>query len=285
MDEIAPEGDVAEVEEGGAEGAEVQGPPAPDEQTIAVAEQPGLWMPDDPTRMVFHGDGFVFVAQGRSAWVQRLRLPKDDAEVKRVVDHVDAILSFRKIDEAVWWLGELNTPRNLGKRLLALGLERDDPARLTSLTIAEAPAGEAPVEVRKAETQEDWLLGLEIDWEAFGVDEEERELRRREAAEAWPRLEAAGTSTIHLAYVDDEPVGFGRTVYTPHGALMLGGATLPAARGQGVYTSIVHARWREAVARGVPRLIVAAGSDSAPILEGLGFEPMGRVRLFKQRVS
>jgi Acetyltransferase (GNAT) domain len=283
MDEIAPEEDEIQLEE--AEGQEDQGPPAPDEQTIAVAEEPGLWMPDEPTRMVFHADGFVFVSHGRSAWIHRLRLPKDDAEIKRVVDHVDAILSIRKIDEAVWWLGELNTPRNLGKRLLALGLERDDPARLTSLTIAEAPGGEAAVEVRKAETQEDWLQGLEIDWEAFGVDEDERELRRREAAEAWPRIEAAGTSTIHLAYLDDEPVGFGRTVYTPHGALMLGGATLPHARGQGVYTSIVHARWEEAVARGVPRLIVAAGSDSAPILEGLGFEPMGRVRLFKQKVT
>ena len=168
MDEIAPEEDEIQVEE--AEEPEDQGPPAPDEQTIAVAEEPGLWMPDEPTRMVFHGDGFVFVSQGRSAWIHRLRLPKDDAEIKRVVDHVDAILSIRKIDEAVWWLGELNTPRNLGKRLLALGLERDDPARLTSLTIAEAPGGEAAVEVRKAETQEDWLQGLEIDWEAFGVD-------------------------------------------------------------------------------------------------------------------
>ncbi len=283
MDETAPGEQEIQLEE--AQEPAEHGPPVPDEQTIALAEEPGLWMPDEPTRTVFHGDGFAFVSQGRSAWVHRLRLPKDDAEVKRVVSHVDAILSIRKIDEAVWWLGELNTPRNLGKRLLALGLERDDPARLASLTIAEPPGGKATVEVRNAETQEDWLRGLEIDWEAFGVAEDERELRRREAAEAWSRLRADGTSTIHLAYVDDEPVGFGRTAYTPYGALMLGGATLPDARGQGVYTSIVLARWEEAVARGVPRLVVAAGPDSAPILEGLGFEAMGRVRLFRQKVT
>jgi hypothetical protein len=283
MDETGPEEEEIQLDE--VAEAEEHGPPAADDQTIALAEEPGLWTPDEPTRMVFHGDGFAFVSQGRSAWVHRLRLPKDDAEVKRVVSHVDAILSIRKIDEAVWWLGELNTPRNLGKRLLALGLERDDPARLTSLTIAEAPGGEAAVEVRKAETLEDWLQGLEIDWESFAVDVSERELRRREAAEAWPRLLADGTSTIHLAYLDDEPVGFGRTVYTPYGALMLGGATLPHARGQGVYTSIVLARWEEAVARGVPRLVVAAGSDSTPLLEGLGFEAMGRVRLFRQKVT
>ena len=94
-----------------------------------------------------------------------------------------------------------------------------------------------------------------------------------------------GTSTIYLAYLDGEPVGFGRAVFTPHGALLLGGATLPEARGQGVYTSLVHARWEEAVARGVPRLVVSAGPMSAPILERLGFEPIGRVRLFKQKVT
>ena len=60
MDEIAPEEDEIQVEE--AEEAEDQGPPAPDEQTIAVAEEPGLWLPDEPTRMVFHGDGFAFVS-------------------------------------------------------------------------------------------------------------------------------------------------------------------------------------------------------------------------------
>ena len=125
MDEIAPDEDEIQVEE--AEEAEVR-PPAPDEQTIALAEEPGLWLPDEPTRMVFHGDGFAFVSHGRSAWVHRLRLPKDDAEIKRVVDHVDAILSIRKLDEATWWLGELNdAPQISRERLLALGLEPDDP--------------------------------------------------------------------------------------------------------------------------------------------------------------
>jgi GNAT superfamily N-acetyltransferase len=279
MDETVPEEESVELREP----EEIA--PELDERIIAAAEEPGLWMPDEPTRTVFHGDGFTFVSQGRSAWVHRLRLPRDDAEIKRVVNHVDAILSIQGIDEAVWWLGELTTPRNLGKRLLALGLERDEPARLTSLTLAKAPAGEPAVEVRQAETLEDWMLGLELDWECFEIDEAERELRRREAAEAWPGLKADGTSTIHLAYLDDEPVGFGRTVFTPFGALMLGGATLPSARGKGVYTSLVHARWDEAAARGVSRLLVAAGPESTPILERLGFEQMGRLRLFRQKVT
>ena len=64
----------------------------------------------------------------------------------------------------------------------------------------------------------------------------------------------------------------------------MGGATLPAARGRGVYTSLVHARWDEAVERGVPRLVVSAGPMSAPILERLGFLRLGGVRLLRDRL-
>jgi GNAT superfamily N-acetyltransferase len=265
---------------------EEEAPPPPTDEQIAVAEEPGLWQPDEPTHMVFHGVGFSFVAHGRSAWVHRLRLPEDDDdEVKRVVDHVDAILSIKELEEATWWLGERSTPGYLADYLVELGLEPDDPPEMTSLTIAARPAGEPAVEVRRAETLEDALQALEIDWECFGIAEEERELRRREAAEAWPKLQVDGTLTTYLAYVDDEPVGFGRAIFTRHGVLMLGGATLPDARGQGVYTSLVHARWQQAVDQRVPRLLVSAGPQSAPILESLGFERMGTVRLLRQRVT
>ena len=63
----------------------------------------------------------------------------------------------------------------------------------------------------------------------------------------------------------------------------MGGAVLPDARGRGVYTSLVHARWDEAVERGTPRLVVGAGSMSAPILLKLGFEEIGAIRLLVDR--
>ena len=64
----------------------------------------------------------------------------------------------------------------------------------------------------------------------------------------------------------------------------MGGATLPSARGHGVYTALVHARWDEAVERGTPRIMVSAGAMSAPILERLGFTPVGKVRLLVDRL-
>jgi GNAT superfamily N-acetyltransferase len=255
----------------------------PGEAVIGIAEEPGLWLPAIPERTVFHGEGFSFVSHGRSAWVHRLRLSAD--QVSQRVDHSAAILSNKGLPEATWWVGELSTPDDLAERLVELGLEPDDPAEMTSMTIVERPAGEPEVEVRRVETLDDELQGLEIDWEAFDVPAEERELRRGEAEAAWRTIQADGRQSTFLAYLDDEPVGFGRLVTTPHGALLLGGATLPAARGKGVYTALVHARWREAVGRGVPRLAVAAGPASAPILLGLGFERIGTVRLFRQQAD
>ena len=84
--------------------------------------------------------------------------------------------------------------------------------------------------------------------------------------------------------MDGEPAGFARAVFTPAAAILMGGSTLPWARGRGVYTSLVHARWRDTVERGVPRIVVSAGPMSAPILERLGFEPIGTVRLLRDRL-
>src|SRR5579871_6324041 len=169
-------------------------PSGPTEDTIAIAEEPSIWLPDEPTRMVFRGDGFTFVSSGRMAWVQQLRLRRNDLDGwRRVVEHVDAILELRKIPEAQWWLGQLTTPRNLAKHLLELGLEKDRPSRMTTMSIARQPDGDAAVEVRQALTKEDWQQALEIDWEAFRVPADERVVRRRDLAEAWPRLVADGT--------------------------------------------------------------------------------------------
>jgi GNAT superfamily N-acetyltransferase len=204
--------------------------------------------------------------------------------VEGAVDDVRSLLRARGLDEVTWWVGERSTPPGLAARLEALGLEPDDPPMMTTLTIEHEPAGAPVVDVRRVESLEDYLTALEIDWEAFDVATAERRERRPAARAAWPLIVADGRSSVYLAYVDGRPVGFGRAVFAPWAALLLGGATLPEARGRGVYTALVHARWRETVARGVPRIVVSAGPMSAPILQRLGFERLGGVRLLRDRL-
>jgi Acetyltransferase (GNAT) domain len=249
---------------------------------LELAEEPGLWLPPEPSRDVVVAEGYCVVSYGRSVWVHRIRLA--EAAVAGAVEDVRSLLRARGLDEVTWWVGERSTPADLAARLEQLGLEADDPAKMTTLAIEREPDGAPGIEVRRVESFDDYLIALEIDWTAFDLPPEERQERRAAARAAWPLIVADGRSSVYLAYLDGEPVGFGRAVFAPWAALLLGGATLPQARERGVYTALVHARWREAVARGVPRVVVSAGPMSAPILEKLGFERLGRVRLLHDRL-
>ena len=248
---------------------------------LELAEEPGLWLPPEPSHDVVVGDGYCVVFYGRSAWVHRIRL--DGPQVEPAVRTVRELLCARGLDEVTWWVGERSRPPDLAARLEALGLS-EDAERLTTLAIDHEPAGTPTVDVRRVESLADHLTALEIDWAAFDLAPDERQERRARARAAWPLLVADGRSAVWLAYLDGAAVGFGRAVFTPWVGLLLGGATAPHARGRGVYTSLVHARWEESVARGVPRLVVSAGPLSAPILERLGFERLGGVRLLQDRL-
>jgi GNAT superfamily N-acetyltransferase len=250
---------------------------------LELAEEPGLWIPLAPPSEVFHRNGYSVVTSLRSATVERVRLLPD--AVEWTVEEVRRMARDRGYDHVTWWLGERTLPAGLAERLTALGLEPDpDTPEMTSFTIDHAPAGEPTVEVRRVGSADEYLGALELDWEVWEVPEDERAGYRPIQREAWPVIEATGRATHYMAYLDGEPAGFGRSVFAPRAAILMGGSVIPSARGRGVYTSLVHARWQDAVERGTPQLVVSAGAMSGPILERLGFEPIGRVVLLRDRL-
>ncbi len=251
------------------------------ETLLELAEEPGLWIVPDPADETILGDGYCLVSWGRRATVERIRL----GDVPGALAQARALARERAIDEVTWWVGERSTPPGLAGQLLELGLiPDDDTPELTSLTIDRRPAGGPAVEVRRVSTFPDYVRAVELEWEVWNLPAEAREERRARAREHWRLLVADGRTGHYLALLEGRPAGFGRAVFTPHAAILLGGATLPSARGRGVYTALVHARWDEAVERGTPRIAVSAGAMSAPILARLGFEPIGRVRLLTDRL-
>jgi Acetyltransferase (GNAT) domain len=250
---------------------------------LQLVEEPGLWIPLLPPGELIEGDGYCMVTALRSASIERIRLAPD--AVEGAIEAVRAAARERGLEHVTWWLGELTRPAGLAERLLELGFEPDrHTPEMTSLTIARPPEGEPTVEVRRVRTADEFLQALELDWDVWEVPEDERAAYRPLKREAWALIEASGRESYHVAYLDGEPAGFARVVFTPHAAILLGGSTLPDARGRGVYTSLVHARWRETVERGVPRIVVSAGPMSAPILGRLGFEAIGTVRLLRDRL-
>ncbi len=81
----------------------------------------------------------------------------------------------------------------------------------------------------------------------------------------------------YLSYCDGVPVGFGRLQLDADSGIAgcYGGGTHPDFRGQGVYKSLVAERAREARDAGAEYLLVDALPTSRPILERLGFIPIG----------
>jgi GNAT superfamily N-acetyltransferase len=217
--------------------------------------------------------GFVYEASTNRAGVYRAR--PDDVAAAAAWARDES--RRRGIAELEWWVGWNATPHDLAKQLLALGLVPADPPTLTGMTSTVEPARIEGVEIRRITTIEEQLAALRIDWEVWGVPQDEW-ARRTEGERK--RFDPNGTVQHFAASVEGEPVGFGRSIDMREGVALMGGVVLPEARGRGVYRALVRARWEHAAARETPLLVVQAGDMSEPVLTRLGFVSHGEIQLF-----
>jgi predicted N-acetyltransferase YhbS len=213
----------------------------------------------------------------------RIRL---GSEVDDPVRDVRAWFASRDRARFVWSLGPSTTPTDLARRLLDLGAE-PNPAKseVTAMVLdREPPEAPGDVAIRRVETLEDYVAQWEIFFVAFEVPEPEREAVRATLEARWVELVADETGWTYLALIDGVPAALGRVRRTEPGPLWLaGGATLPSARGRGLYRALVRARWDDAVRLGASALVVQASDMSRPILERLGFRATGAIKLLIDR--
>jgi hypothetical protein len=230
--------------------------------------------------------GYVCVPRGPGGTiVQHIRLA-DAGEVHAAVEQTRAIAREAERPRVVWWVGELSTPDDVVDLLAAEGLlpDDDDPL-LGSLVLEREPNGTRPdVETFLVETLDDFLAAQEIDLVTMGVPADERARMMEGNRTYWDTVREEGIVQTYLARVDGRPVAFGRSAYGPDGVALLGGGTLEPDRGNGYYTALVHRRWEDAVQRGTPLLCTQAGKMSQPILERLGFDRLGEIRLLVDRL-
>jgi GNAT superfamily N-acetyltransferase len=224
--------------------------------------------------MKLSDDRFTLLGSRGGTWlaVQRIRLVDVDDAVKTV----RAFMERSDTKLASWWLSEHSTPDDVEMQLRTRGLRIVDDDYLIDGMLITTPPPRAPSHIvaRAVAGLDEYLAAAEAQWEAFGTPDEQR----RDAAKEYEVDRRGGVVVHYAAWLDGEIVGGGRSVFTPRGVLMSGGATVPAARGRGVYRALVRARWDDAVARGTAALAVQAGAKSAPILARLGFEPVCRFR-------
>jgi hypothetical protein len=250
-----------------AENANTYTPLAPDEERIV-----------DPRFVIWLGN-----VDSDPHWtvVQRLRL--DEGAVEDAVGEIRALLRGRGRSSCTWEVADSSTPSDLERRLLDLGCERDsDPVAIGMVLTDEPPDFPSGVTARRVETLAEYEDSIRIAAEAFGMDEAALEERLSQASSSFAQL--GGDRAVYLAFVDEQPVARATAVFTEHGALLFGGATLGRARGRGAYRALVRARWEDAVARGTSVLVTHAGTMSKPILARLGFHEVSRIAILVDRL-
>jgi hypothetical protein len=211
-------------------------------------------------------------------FVQRIRLKP--ARVEQALADVRARMAERGRTRAMWWLGNGSRPADLRRRLLDLGLEPLAPEPLLGMALDGPPQAEPTVEVRPVTTLADYLTALRIEHEVNEVSEEARTVTRAEGMRQWTRLRSSPLRH-YLALVDGEPVAMGRAAIGD-AVFLMGGATLPRARGRGAYTALVAERWR---AGGGRPLVAQAGPESRPILAKLGFHEVGEIHILVDEIG
>jgi GNAT superfamily N-acetyltransferase len=204
--------------------------------------------------------------------VQRQRFARE--EIDDVLEEVRSLLRERGRARTQWEVGSTAEPGDLVTQLLERGLVRDHEPFAVALALRTTPPPPPDgLLVRRVETDEEYIAAKLVQFEAFGTSAEEIAERRAVMPGSWREA----PKIVHAVWLDGEIVGSGTCSWTPHGLALFGGATLPRARGRGVYRALIAARWREATATGATALITQAGAMSRPILERMGFRPVGRV--------
>jgi GNAT superfamily N-acetyltransferase len=257
---------------------------------LELADDGWVHLPPRPRDERVDAGGYVFFGGRHESSVQRIRLA-DAADLAEAVDTTRELARERGSALVRWWVGDLATPADAAAELARLGLAPDgDEAVLTSMALVGPPDADGPggIDVRLVESVDDYVRAVEIDARSWDTTEEAVAARLERAREQWPAMHAEGRTLVYLAHVDGKPVGFARAVVVAvvdgSAALMNGGTVLAHARGRGVYRALVHARRRDLAARGITSLVTQAGSMSRPILERLGFEPLGEIRLLVDRL-
>jgi GNAT superfamily N-acetyltransferase len=188
----------------------------------------------------------------------------DEADAERVIDETLALYRAHGC-KFMWRLGPDSSP-HLGPRLAARGLpctRSAGMARSTEMDVAIDPR--ITIERVDASNVDAYTRTMAAGWDM-------------DPGPLAPVNEAAlhaPTHSLFLARYDGEPAATAGAAIFDRSIYLIGGVTLEAFRGRGLYKALVAARLAFARDRGVPLATSHARSDtSAPILARLGFETL-----------
>jgi hypothetical protein len=248
------------------------------------AETPDLFAPiPEGSSVTRFDDGRICVIQGPTwAGISAPRFEED--ELDEVIALVHELVSADK--RQTWWISPSARPENIVELLEARGFRpAEDGPELRAMALTSAPPGSPPgIEVRRVDTFDDFVAAREVQWDAFAVPEDRRELQRLHLRKEFEEAIEHGTPRTFLARLDGKPAATGMAIPSDRGVFLIAGSTATWARGRGLYRALVRARWDYAVERGTPALVTEALlTTSYPILRRLGFTEVCTIRRFEEK--
>jgi GNAT superfamily N-acetyltransferase len=181
---------------------------------------------------------------------------------------------FRGLGEFEWKYYSYDQPADLPDRLRAAGFNPEDTETLLIGDIERMPH-ESPlpehVELREVTDKAGIEAMGRVNLEGFG------EVASDAFGERVLKEIRSGRTRLVVAYAGNRPVSMGRVEFYPGTEFggLYGGATVPDWRGKGIFKAVVAQRAAWAAAAGARYLQTDASDDSRPILERLGFIPVG----------
>ena len=247
------------------------------------AETPDRFAPiPEGSSVTRFDDGRICVIQGTTwAGISAPRFRAEDLD--GVIELVHELVPSDK--RQAWWIGPSAQPGNLIELLLARGFQpAEDGPELRAMVLTSPPPEPAPgIEVRRVETFADYTVAREVQWDAFAVPEDRREMQRPHMRTEFEESLQHGTPVTFLGLVDSKPAATGMAIPSDRGVFLIAGSTATWARGRGLYRGLVRARWEYAAERGTPALVTEALIDTSyPILKRLGFTEAGTIRRFQE---
>lgn len=212
----------------------------------------------------------------------RLRLPADP---RTRIDEIRGWFRSQGCTKWMWVLGPSSTPSDLEHHLRAEGDVKpaEEGGHRALVLDHEPPPGPDGVDIREVRSFEAFCNLDDVQSIAFGESAAVRAAMIASRSSRWEDLRRSADVAL-VAYADGVPVAGATMAPLRDGVwFLLGGATVPEARGRGLYRALVRGRWTSAVEHGGIALATHAGSMSAPILAGLGFIDGGRIDLLLER--
>jgi GNAT superfamily N-acetyltransferase len=227
---------------------------------------PGVWHEHDGPLLRVVGQERGFISAPHDTGLRGTDL---DRLIARQRDY------FAARGEAVEWKTYgYDEPADLPDRLRNAGFVPEDPETVVvalTTAIAAEPVLPDGVMLRQVTADADMRRIAAMESEVWGIDRAwtGEHLIRETAAAPDHHIVLTAEATGHV-------VAAGWLEMRPGSqfAGLWGGATLAQWRGRGIYRALVARRAQLAAARGVRYLQVDASSDSAPILQRLGFQPL-----------